>query len=171
MHSPFGYLELRFFDMPNAYCVLFQHFLGRLVDWVGQYSREVCEDCCAVLQHRHPKLIISGPVEYLSRGKLADIMKDSGADVVALAGGSQRQQIFQGSVVPRGTLEQGQFLALAVCARQQPLHGAGRRTQGTSLPLLGTGAAFLVNAADFGWADRRLLIWRDPFWPPAWGGV
>ena len=30
---------------------------------------------------------------------------------------------------------------------------------------LNIGAPFLVNAADFGWTDRKRLIWCDAFWP------
>ena len=73
--------------------MLFQPFVGRLAEWVGQYSCDVCGDCCAVLRRRHPKVKVVGPVEFLIRDNLVDVLKDSGADVVVYAGGSPCQRI------------------------------------------------------------------------------
>ena len=90
---PIRLLGISLFDGLGAFWLLFQPFLGRLVEWVGQYSCEVCPDCCALLRHRHPNVKLLGPVEFLTRDSLVEVMKDSGADVVILAGGSPCQQI------------------------------------------------------------------------------
>ena len=90
---PLKLLGISLFDGLGSFWLLVEPFVGKLVEWVGQYSCELDETCLAVLQHRHPKLTQLGPVECLNEERLRSILKDSGADIAILAGGSPCQQL------------------------------------------------------------------------------